>query len=242
MMSKQIVKMHNKEPRSSTWILKDGFGFKNDHRYLVRMVQKYKSDFEELGVVTTERQKPKSKNGGRPVDTFLLNEGQCMFLGTLFRNTPKAREFKVKLVKEFTRMKAALSDISSNQKNSEWLEKRKRGKVSRLEETDAIKTYVDYAKTQGSKNAGKYYMVISKKENKALFFLEQKFPNLRDALKGHQLETIANADRIVARQLKQCVDEGRPYKEGYQMAKTAIESFAKLIGKSLVPSLELIEK
>ena len=67
-------------------------------------------------------------------------------------------------------------------------------------------------------------------------------PNLRDALEGHQLETIANADRIVARQLKKCVDDGVDYHEGYYMAKRAVEAFSELIGKSLVPSLELVEK
>ena len=115
-------------------------------------------------------------------------------------------------------------------------------KAVRLIETSVIQTFVDYATEQGSKNANRYYCNITKMENKALFFLEQKFPNLRNSLKGHQLETIANADRIVARQLKKCVDDGIDYHEGYYMAKNAVESFAELIGKSLVPSLELVEK
>ena len=179
---------------------------------------------------------------GRPVKYAWLNEKQATFLITLMKNSDVVVDFKERLTDDYYRLKEAIRSISNNQENSEWLEKRERGKASRLEETNAIKVYVDYAKSQGSQNAGKYYMVISKMEKKALFFLEQKFPNLRNALEEHQIETIASADRIVARQLMQCVDEGRPYKEGYVMARKAIESFAELIGKSLVPSLELIEK
>jgi len=232
-----LVEMKGKKLLSSTLTIAKGVEL--EHRAVMSLVRKYKEDLNDFSLMTFEMSKA---TGGRPVEITWLNEEQAIFLVTLMKNSKIVVKFKKKLTKEFMRMKSALMDMALNQRNEAWLEKRNRGKASRLEETDAIKLYVNYAKSQGSENAGKYYMIISKMENKALFFLEQKFPNLRDALEGHQLETIANADRIVARQLKQCVDENRPYKEGYVMAKKAIEAFAELIGKSLVPSLELIEK
>ena len=231
-----LVEMKGKKLYSSTMTISEYVEL--EHRAVIQLVDKYKSEIEEFGTFTFEMR----KSAGRPVRIAWLNEEQATYLITLMKNSKIVRKFKRTLVKEFSRMRLALSNIAVNQKNEAWLEKRNRGKASRLEETDAIKLYVDYAKSQGSENAEKYYVIISKMENKALFFLEQKFPNLRNALEGHQLETIANADRIVARQLRQCVDENKPYKEGYVMAKNAIEAFAELIGKSLVPSLELIEK
>ena len=228
--------MKGKELLASTLTIAKGVGL--EHRAVMSLVNKYSSKLNKYRLITFEMSKVKA---GRPVKFTWLNEKQATFLITLMKNSDIVVEFKEKLTDEYYRLKETLQTIAVNQKNQEWLEKRKRGKASRLEETDAIKLYVDYAKSQGSKNAVKYYMLISKMENKALFFLEQKFPNIRNALEGHQLETIANADRIVARQLKQCVDKGKHYKEGYFMAKKAIEAFAELIGKSLVPSLELID-
>jgi len=232
-----LVEMKGKKLLSSTLTIAKGVEL--EHRAVMSLVRKYKEDLNDFSLMTFEMSKA---TGGRPVEITWLNEEQAIFLVTLMKNSKIVVEFKKKLTKEFMRMKSALMEMALNQRNEAWLEKRNRGKASRLEETDAIKLYVDYAKSQGSKNAVKYYTIISKMENKALFFLEQKFPNLRDALEGHQLETIANADRIVARQLKKCVDDGIDYHEGYYMAKKAVESFSELIGKSLVPSLELIEK
>lgn len=228
--------MKGKELLASTLTIAEGVEL--EHRAVMSLVRKYEKKLNKYRVMTFEMSKAKT---GRPVRFAWLNEKQATFLITLMKNSDVVVEFKEKLTDEYYRLKETLQIIAVNQKNEEWLEKRMRGKVSRLEETDAIKLYVDYAESHGSKNAVKYYSLISTMENKALFFLEQKFPKLRDALEGHQLETIANADRIVARQLKKCVDEKVDYHEGYYMAKRAVEAFAELIGKSLVPSLELVE-
>ena len=231
-----LVEMKGKMLLASTLTISENLGL--EHRAVIQLVDKYIDDLNEFGTFAFEMR----KSAGRPIRFAWLNEDQVTYLITLMKNSKIVRTFKKTLVKEFSRMKSALLEIANNRKNSEWLEKRNSGKVSRLIQTDAIKNYVAYAESQGSENANRYYLLLSKMENKALFFLEQKYPNVRDVLKGHQLETISNADRIVARQLQQCVDEKRPYKEGYKMAKKAIESFSELIGKSIVPSMELIEK
>ena len=238
-MRNAIVKIHDGEPRASTWALKDGFGFPDDHRYLTRMIEKYRIHFEEFGVVTTERQQPTGKKGGRPVDAFLLNENQSMFLGTLFRNTDDVLLFKKKLVKEFSRMRIELVRISSQRQNAEWIETRKAGKETRLISTDVIRRFVIYATDNGSKNAERYYANISKMENKALFILEQKYPNLRDVLNIHQLSTIKSADMIVMKALSDGMDKCLLYREIYQLAKERVETFAGIIGKTLIPEFQL---
>lgn len=228
-MVKELVKVHGKEPRASTYILKDGFGF--DHRYLVETIGRFREDFDSLGVIPTQLEKPTSKDGGRPIKHYLLNEEQCMYLGTLFRNTPKVRKFKLNLVKEFTRMKKALAELSS----AEWLEKRKSGKLTHRVKTDVIKDFVSYCEMDGSKNAKKYYMNIAKMENAALFLLQEKYPNVRDVLNGHQLSVIQTADQIVAKALKEGMEEGIFYKDIYKLAKKRVLSMAELVGKSIVP-------
>jgi phage regulator Rha-like protein len=236
MTRKELVELKKNEPRTSSIELYQGFKLA-EHRLVVRLIKKYQSDFEEFGVLVTVLRKPTDK-GGRPIVEYWLNYQQSMYLGTLLQNSETVRKFKKKLVKEFTRLTKVVNQIAANQQNAEWLEKRKLGKVSRLIETDEIKRFVEYAEKNGSKNAKRYYGLITTAENKALFFLEQKFKNVREVLHGHQLETISNADRIISKQLKKCVDEGLDYHKGYYMAKEAVETFAELIGKTLVPMLD----
>jgi len=70
---------------------------------------------------------------------------------------------------------------------------------------------VEYAKTQGSQSAEKYYLAISKMENKSLFLVEQKYPNLRDILGIAELGLIAVADTIVAKALAEGIEKAMHY-------------------------------
>lgn len=233
-MPKEIVRLHDNEPRAGTWLMSKGF--KSEHRALRKLVIKYRSEFEEFGVVASSVQKPDEK-GGRPIEEFLLNEEQAMYLGTLLTNTEIVRRFKIILVKEFSRQKKALLQ----RYNVQYIEARDAGKISRNIETDRIQEFVRYATDQGSKNAERYYANISKMENRALFFLEQKFKNLRDILDVHQLTTIKVADEIVIKALGDGMNQNLPYKKVYELAKERIENFAELRGKTIVPGWKAIE-
>ena len=224
-----------------TGILSKGFNVK--HRALKRLIVKYKSDFEQLGLVETPLPKVDKKNKGRRLEEYELNEPQATYLSTLLTNNEEVREFRLKLVKRFFIMRKTLAKILSQKQNTEWLEKRALGKIERRLETDAIKTFVEYATAQGSKNANKYYMNISKMQNTTLFnldMLEFKFSNLREVLEGHQLFTLQNADKIVARALKEGIEKELNYKDIYKLAKERVETFVSLIGKT--PINNILEK
>lgn len=130
--------------------------------------------------------------------------------------------------------------ISKTQKqNAEWIEARAAGKRTRKEETDAIKSFVDYAKSQGSQSAEKYYMALTKMENAALFLVEQKYPNLRDILNISQLGVLGTADAIARKALHDGMERGMQYKDVYKLAKERVELLAEVHGKILVPSSTL---
>lgn len=234
-MQKNIVTVVQDEPRVGTWVL--SAGFEVEHRALRKLVAKYKTEFNELGVIASAVQKPSSK-GGRPIDEFMLNEKQAMYIGSLLTNSLKVRMFKLKLVKEFDRMKKFLADSASQNQNAQWLETRNAGKIKRREETDAIKRFVEYAAAQGSENAERYYSNISTMQNKSLFFYEQKFKNLRDILNLNQLAIVICADGIVSKAIEDGMDQKLHYKDIYKLAKKRIESFAEIYGKTLIPAFE----
>jgi phage regulator Rha-like protein len=208
---------------------------KVEHASVLLMVRKYEAKFQSIRTFRFEI----AKSGGRPTPFCRLDEEQATFLVTLMRNSDVVVEFKHRMTREFYRMKQELILIASQSQNAEWLETRKAGKETRLIATDSIKTFVDYAKKQGSTKAEMYYANITIMENRAMFFLEQKFANLRDVLNIHQLSTIKSADMIVMKALSDGMEKGMNYKDIYQLAKLRVESFAEIIGKTLIPESQL---
>lgn len=235
-MSKTILVVRDDDLFIGTWELSKNF--KVEHRSLKKLVIKYKEEFEDVGSVAPAMQRTPPNKAGGVVEEFILNEAQATFLTTLLTNNETVRKFKAYLSKEFFRQRKMLykllASIATQKENSEWLEKRSAGKLERRAETDVIQAFVQYAKNQGSQNAEKYYMAISKMENTALFidYLQQKFDNLREVVNGFALESLMMADRIAAKAIKEGMLAMLHYKEIYQLAKERVETFASVLGKS----------
>jgi phage regulator Rha-like protein len=228
-----VVYIKDNDLKVGTGTLSKGFGV--EHRALKRLVMKYKNEFETWGLIATPLPKVDPENKGRRLEEYELNEPQATYLSTLLTNNETVRRFKHILVEEFFRLKKILGKLLAQKQNAEWLQKRQEGKEERRLETDTIKEFVEYAKGQGSQSADKYYMIISKMENKTLFYLDylsQKYPNIRDIAQGFQLTSLQVADRIVAKAIKEGMEQKLSYKDIYLKAKENVEQFAKIIGKT----------
>lgn len=225
----ELVVIEYEQPVTTSLLIAEGVGTKHEH--VMKLLNSYK-ETEILSEVKIRKVSTK----GRPANVAILNEVQATFLITLMRNNDVVVNFKSRLVKDFYEMKEKLAMIAANQHNEAWKENREAGKLSRREGTDVIKDFIEYAKAQGSSNAGMYYGNVSKMENKALWLVEGKFKNIRDALSGQQLQVIASADLIAAKAIKRGMDEGMHYKDIFKMAKNDVEAFAALIGKTPVPA------
>ncbi|MGL5191072.1 MAG: hypothetical protein ACRC7S_15650, partial [Cetobacterium sp.] len=136
-------------------------------------------------------------------------------------------EIQEKFVEAFFYMEKQLMLSRVNQSNIEWKKTREQGRNIRLELTDTIKEFVDYAFNQGSSNAKRYYSNITKMEYKALGLMEQKNPKLRDILDTMELYQILMAEDLVKRQLKKYMEKELHYKEIYLLIKQDVENFAK---------------
>lgn len=155
----------------------------------------------------------------------------------------EATEWKIKYIAAFNRMEKHIRQQIINHQNQQWLEARAQGKQVRREETDTIARFVEYAKAQGSQNADKYFMAISKMENRALFLLAEGLPkpnNLREILDRHQLATLTVADRLVMEELEKGMAEDVYYKDIFQAAKARVDRFSDAVGASAVPSIIMI--
>lgn len=85
------------EPRVSTQQLAKHLG--NKHRSLVELVQDYRTDFEQLGILRFQTGVIEGR--GQPEKFAMLNEDQATLALAYSKNTTRVRVLKVKLVKAF---------------------------------------------------------------------------------------------------------------------------------------------
>tara|TARA_Y100001963_G_C6778233_1_gene448467 strand:- start:254 stop:973 length:720 start_codon:yes stop_codon:yes gene_type:complete len=236
-----IVMVKNDVPVVSTFDLFERMGYK-EHRNLKETIENHIDSFNEFGVMRFETVKPKGKKGGRPTKAYLLNEEQFTFLAMMMKNTPEVVALKVKVAKEFIRMRQTISNLISQRQDPNWQNVRSDGKAVYLQKTDVIKQFVDYATEQGSKSASMYYTNLAKMENNALFFIEAKYKNLREIMTIKQLMQVATADDVIEKAIKEGMKQGLHYKDIYKLAKSRVIAFANIIGKSHVHDLQLESK
>ena len=236
-----LVIMKNEIPVISTFDLFERMGYK-EHRTLKRVVADNVDSFSEYGLLHLDVQKPTDKKGGRPVEAYLLNEDQFILLVLLAKNTPESVQLKVRVAKEFKRMKQTISNLIAQRQNPDWQNVRSDGKAVYLQKSDVIKEFVDYAKAQGSTSAERYYSNLATMENKALFFIERKYKNMREIMTIKQLMQVATADQVVEKALNDGMTDNLHYKEIYKLAKSRVISFAEIIGKSQLHDLALENK
>lgn len=223
-------------PVTTTLVIAEGMQI--EHRAVIRLVRKYVDDFKEIGGRSFDFESQNStSDGGRPTEFAWLTEDCAIFLITLMRNSDLVIKFKKTLSVAFANYRKIISQLSEMRSTDEWIGVRNDTKITRKEETDIIKKFVEYATGQGSQSANRYYMNITSMENQALFFISEKYPNLRDMMDASQLLVIGTADQIVAKALRDGMEKGLPYKEIYILAKDAVTKFSEIIGKSPLPKI-----
>ena len=153
------------------------------------------------------------------------------------KNSKIAVQAKKEIVKEFYRMRRYIQEQMLEKESEEYKKLRAESKIGRVQETDIIKLFVEYAEKQGSKSANMYYMSISKMENQAFFILKEKFKNVREILNIKQLSKIMIADMIVRQALIEGMEQGLHYKKIYILARDRVIALSKSIGVKDVISL-----
>ena len=116
----------------------------------------------------------------------ILSSSYPMFVLTLdqvrqmlVRESKFVRKKVFEYIKYLENQNFLLKQAMWNKQNTEWLETRKQGKLTRRNETDVIASLILYATEQGSKNANKLYVVYSKLVNN-LVGIEDEATHSRD--------------------------------------------------------------
>ena len=198
------------------------------HADVVRTIEKLDSELGDLSLVGNKGKLTEFDGHYRGTDykAYRMDRRFFSLLAMRFKGK-KALEWQVKFNDAFYAMEEALLKATKNKSDIEWHSARLMGKSERIEETDAIKLFVEYAKNQGSKNAGHYYSNITNCSYRALELMAQKHPRLRDTMAGYELAELMLAERMISVKLIEYMDAERNYKDIYQCIKEDLGQFSK---------------
>ncbi len=212
----ELVKIVGQNIFTDSMVIAQGTG--NEHESVVALIKKYEIKFMKLG--NFEFTDLKSGKRGRPTRIYLLNEPQATLLITFLDNTELVVDFKLELVQQFYHMRALLMQKQSIQ----WQQTRLEAKNMRKLETAEIKELVQYAQAQGSKNAKKYYLALSKLANKTIGLSGGQ----REQASITQLNTLTLVENIIHHVIQDGIEKQLPYKEIYHVCKARLEQFREI--------------
>ncbi len=143
--------------------------------------------------------------------------------------------WKEKYINAFNRLEA----VYKRSQDPEHVQIRTDVKRIRRTQTDAIKTFTEYAKENGSGSPKWYYKAFTEMENRILFIVDKAMQeNLRDMLTIEQLFLIGTADQLIAKTIREGIRDEIPYKDIFQIAKRKVAALAEVVGVSEVPAAE----
>lgn len=164
----ELVTRIGKEPKESITSLellglinnfreKEGNDTELSHNTLLRNIR------EEIGLkFIVQSSYINSQNKKQPMYILTLKQA----LRILTKESRFVREKVFEYIEKLEKQNQMLRQALWNRQNNEWLLTRKQGKITRRKETDAIAVLIPYAKSQGSNNADRLYIVYSRLVNR----------------------------------------------------------------------------
>ena len=203
----KLVKLRRNDAVTDSITIADGTG--NQHRSVIRILQKYEEDFKSLGRLEFTDLKSVNPQGGRPVRMCYLNEPQATLLITYLDNTPVVRAFKLELVKQFYAMRKIIAERGM----PEWKEIRRHTISTHKAAADVQKELAAYAAKQGSKHPTQLYQSYAKLANN-LSGVEN-----RETATLEQLAALRFMENAIAQLIHEGMSQGKHYKSIYQDCK-----------------------
>lgn len=153
------------------------------------------------------------QNGQKYPKYFMTRDGFSLLV--MGFTGKEAIAWKLKYIEAFNRMETLLA----HKETQVYQDNRTYQKAIRKQETDVIKILVDYAASQGSRNADRYYTSLSRLADKTAGINDREFAT------AEQLSALALIENII----KKCITEGielqEPYKDIYIECKRKLEQF-----------------
>lgn len=105
-----------------------------------------------------------------------------------------------------------------------WQDTRAGGKEARKAEGEVIARFIGYARSQGSRNADRYYTNLSRLANEAAGITD------RNQAHGRALALLQLAETVIAAALREGMAAGLPYKDVFRQARERVQSLVSIPG------------
>lgn len=154
----------------------------------------------------------------------------------------EAVAWKERFLAAFSAMESRVMQLSrqaERRARRDWQQARQGGKEMRRAVVEAIAEFVAYAKGQGSLNADRYYLNITRMTCRELFDCAggdggQLSQGVRDFLNASQLAVLAAVEDTLGRELRDGMSRGLSYPDVYRQARERVRAFAGVFGKTPV--------
>ena len=216
-----LVEIVSGEPRTSSDLIGKEFGIAHNE-----ILKKIAILIGEISPVRFDEMYSEDSRvvRGREFKIFNVNRDGYMFL-VMNISTKKAHGKKLAFIDAFNEMERRLLAKSENSKDNEWVKVRTQSKQLRLQQTDVIKEFVDYATKQGSKSAKFYYKHVTNATYKALDLIQHKKPKIRDTLDCMELSQLMVAENIAKKSIRKHMENGEHYKVVFELVKQDLLDF-----------------
>jgi len=204
------------------------FGFK--HAHVVKVIDNLMCDISEikgnLGLPLIVKEDRNYR--GRDYEAYLMSREFFSLLCMRFKGK-KALEWQMKFNAAFYEMESALLKLDENSHDNQWLKVRSQSKQMRLQQTDVIKEFVEYATNQGSKSAKFYYKHYTNATYKALGLIQYKKPKLKDTLDMMELSQLMVAENLAKQSIRKHMSNGEHYKTVFVLVKQDLLALGKTL-------------
>lgn len=199
--------------------------FNKDHRHILESIRKLEcsEDFSQSNFRPS-----KYTVRGKEYPHYMLTRDGFSFLCMGFTGK-KAAEWKEAFINAFNEMEKALIKQLENSNDREWLKVRSQSKQMRLQQTDVIKEFVEYATKQGSRSAKFYYKHITNATYKALQLIQHKKPKLKDTLDTLELSQLMVAENVAKKSIRKHMEAGEHYKTVFVLVKQDLISLSETL-------------
>lgn len=224
MKNRLMIFEHKEHAVVSSRVIAERFG--KEHRNVVATIENKIPSLtaEKLAVKNYFVRSSYEHRGNTYKEYFLTRDGfSFIVMGFTGR---EADAWKLKYIQAFNAMESFIKERQS----TEWLMTRKQGKLVRRNETDTIANLIDYAKSQGSRNACKLYLTYSKLVNSLVGI----GANQRDNVPFKTISTIMFLEDMILHTVDEEMQKGTHYKEIYQACKKNGEQIMRF---AYLPSL-----
>ena len=210
----EIVEFKNGKLSTTSKLIADKFG--KIHRDVLRAIDNLdcSDDFRVRNFAHSYYVSQQNKN----LECFEITRDGFCYLAMGFTGK-KSAEWKEQFISAFNEMEKALLKQYENSKDNEWIKVRSQSKQMRLQQTDVIKEFVDYAISQGSKSAKFYYKHYTNATYKALGLIQHKRPKLKDTLDLMELSQLMVAENVAKLSIRRHMDNGEHYKSVFLLVK-----------------------